>query len=222
MEKRARRLEIFRPQQKIFKKTAQPAASFLIGSESKLHPTATMSDSKAPAADAAAPAKKKRAASKSKSAAKAPAGGTYQAYIVDAIKSLKERGGSSRQAIKAYVQQNNKVRSVAACMRERARVPAFFCFCLVLFPPKFKQHAAARLLAVAGPRCSGRVCCWDGAGWSGAGPVSFGTVCCWWRALELWVLLHVLTVWCDLVCGVVWYVRRWLLRRRSNALSAPH
>jgi hypothetical protein len=132
-----------------------------------------MSDNKAAAADA--PAKKKRTASKKKSGAKAPAGGTYQAYIVDAIKTLKERGGSSRQAIKAYVQQNNKVSGVLCDVRA---FPRFLFGAVLFFPPKFGPTATARLPVLPGPSGGGTVCSWDVSGWFGGSLVWFGAVIC--------------------------------------------
>ena len=116
-----------------------------------------MSDAKAAAAPAAAaaaaPAKKKRAASKprAKSAkGKASAGGAYQGYIVAAIAGLKERGGSSRQAIKAYVLKNNKVlrsrHSGTALHRHHRCTPAPHAlprFCFRAPPPVAEPNAAA-------------------------------------------------------------------------------
>ncbi|KIV95510.1 hypothetical protein, variant [Exophiala mesophila] len=57
------------------------------------------------AAAAAAPAKE----AKEKKPAAAPAHGSYKDMIKDAILNLKERNGSSRQAIKKYVQANNNI-----------------------------------------------------------------------------------------------------------------
>ena len=62
-----------------------------------------MSDAAAPAA-AKAPAKKKAAAKPKKPAAHPK----YSEMVQAAIKSLKERGGSSRQAILKYIQANYK------------------------------------------------------------------------------------------------------------------
>merc|ERR1712042_287710 len=55
---------------------------------------------------AAAPAKK---ATKAKKPAVKPAHPPYAVMIAAAIKALKERGGSSRQAILKYILANNKV-----------------------------------------------------------------------------------------------------------------
>ncbi|KAF4305248.1 Histone H1/H5 [Botryosphaeria dothidea] len=55
------------------------------------------------------PPKKSAAAAPKKAAAAAPAHTSYQAMISDAILALKERSGSSRQAIKKYVKANNKI-----------------------------------------------------------------------------------------------------------------
>merc|ERR1711981_860764 len=63
-------------------------------------------------ADAAKPAKKKVAR---KSAAHPP----FKAMIAAAIKGLKERGGSSRQAILKHVVANNKVDAKSAAVQVR-------------------------------------------------------------------------------------------------------
>merc|ERR1711874_584207 len=55
---------------------------------------------------AAAPAKK---APKAKKPAVKPAHPPYQAMITEAIKALKEKGGSSRKAILKYIVANNKI-----------------------------------------------------------------------------------------------------------------
>merc|ERR1712121_559475 len=59
-------------------------------------------------ADAAAPAPAKKAAKPKKPAVK-PAHPPFAVMIAAAIKALKERGGSSRQAILKYVLANNKI-----------------------------------------------------------------------------------------------------------------
>ncbi|KAI4655579.1 uncharacterized protein J4E88_001278 [Alternaria novae-zelandiae] len=55
------------------------------------------------------PPKKNTTPSKAKAAAAAPAHGSYIDMVKDAIINLKERNGSSRQAIQKYIQANNKV-----------------------------------------------------------------------------------------------------------------
>ena len=55
---------------------------------------------------AAAPAKK---APKAKKPAVKPAHPPYQVMIADAIKALKEKGGSSRKAILKHIVANNKI-----------------------------------------------------------------------------------------------------------------
>ncbi|KAJ5864387.1 Histone H1 [Penicillium soppii] len=55
------------------------------------------------------PKKVTSAPKKAASKAAAPAHTSYRDMIKDAIISLKERNGSSRQAIKKYVQSNNKI-----------------------------------------------------------------------------------------------------------------
>ena len=57
-------------------------------------------------ADVAAPAQKKKAPAKAKKPAQHP---KYSEMIAAALGSLKERGGSSRQAILKYIQANYKV-----------------------------------------------------------------------------------------------------------------
>ncbi|KAK7540588.1 linker histone H1 and H5 family-domain-containing protein [Phyllosticta citribraziliensis] len=52
---------------------------------------------------------KKSAAAAPKKAPSSSAHTSYQAMISDAITALKERSGSSRQAIKKYVMANNKI-----------------------------------------------------------------------------------------------------------------
>lgn len=55
------------------------------------------------------PKKTGTATAPKKAAAAAPAHPTYQEMISDAIRNLKDRTGSSRQAIKKYVQNNNNL-----------------------------------------------------------------------------------------------------------------
>ncbi|KAH0239015.1 hypothetical protein KCV00_g10412, partial [Aureobasidium melanogenum] len=55
---------------------------------------------------------KKAAAAPKKAAAKEPAHASYQEMIKEAIINLKDRQGSSRQALKKYVQANNNLSSV--------------------------------------------------------------------------------------------------------------
>jgi len=55
------------------------------------------------------PPKKTGTAAPKKAAGTAPAHATYQDMIKDAIRNLKDRSGSSRQAIKKYIQANNNL-----------------------------------------------------------------------------------------------------------------
>ncbi|TIA21783.1 hypothetical protein D6C81_03627 [Aureobasidium pullulans] len=55
---------------------------------------------------------KKAAAAPKKAAAKEPVHASYQEMIKEAIINLKDRQGSSRQALKKYVQANNNLSSV--------------------------------------------------------------------------------------------------------------
>ncbi|KAK5250631.1 hypothetical protein LTR16_005921, partial [Cryomyces antarcticus] len=55
------------------------------------------------------PPKKTGAAAPKKAAGAAPAHASYQDMIREAISNLKERSGSSRQAIKKYIQANNQL-----------------------------------------------------------------------------------------------------------------
>ncbi|XP_031618702.1 histone H1-II-like, partial [Contarinia nasturtii] len=64
----------------------------------------------APAAAAASPAKAPKAkVPKAKKPASKPTHAPTATLVNDAIKALKERGGSSLQAIKKYITANNKV-----------------------------------------------------------------------------------------------------------------
>jgi len=58
------------------------------------------------------PPKKNTTPSKAKAPAAAPAHGSYIDMVKDAIINLKERNGSSRQAIQKYIRANNKVENV--------------------------------------------------------------------------------------------------------------
>ncbi|KAF2007738.1 hypothetical protein P154DRAFT_516552 [Amniculicola lignicola CBS 123094] len=62
------------------------------------------------------PPKKSAAAAPKKAAAAAPAHASYQDMIKDAIVNLKERNGSSRQAIQKYIKANNKLGDVTDVM----------------------------------------------------------------------------------------------------------
>ncbi|KAF1956680.1 hypothetical protein CC80DRAFT_516221 [Byssothecium circinans] len=62
------------------------------------------------------PPKKSSTATPKKSAAAAPAHGSYIDMVKDAIVSLKERNGSSRQAIQKYIRANNKTDNVSDAM----------------------------------------------------------------------------------------------------------
>merc|ERR1712244_164186 len=69
-------------------------------------------------ADAAAPAPVKKVA-KAKKPAKPAAHPPFKAMILAAIPALKERGGSSRQAILKYIVANNKVDADKAAVHLR-------------------------------------------------------------------------------------------------------
>lgn len=72
-------------------------------------------------ADAAA-APKQVKAKKPKKAKAAPAHPKYSAMIVAAIQALKERGGSSRQAILKYIMANFKVGNNATTVNVHLRM----------------------------------------------------------------------------------------------------
>merc|ERR1712186_17598 len=71
-------------------------------------PNQTIEMADAEAAPAPAPAKEKKAKAPKKPAAK-PTHPAYAVMVAAAIKALKERSGSSRQAILKYIIANNKV-----------------------------------------------------------------------------------------------------------------
>merc|ERR1712055_404337 len=73
---------------------------------SLLSQSLTMADAAAAPAPAKSPAKKAKAPKKAAKKAEHPA---YAAMITAAVKALKERGGSSRQAILKYIIANYKV-----------------------------------------------------------------------------------------------------------------
>ena len=77
-----------------------------------------MSDAPAPVAQAKAPAKK---AAKPKKPAKPADHPKYNAMIAAAIASLKERGGSSRQAVLKYIMANYKVGDEVAKINARVK-----------------------------------------------------------------------------------------------------
>ena len=77
-----------------------------------------MSDAPAPVAQAKAPAKK---AAKPRKPAKPADHPKYNAMIAAAIASLKERGGSSRQAVLKYIMANYKVGNEVAKINARVK-----------------------------------------------------------------------------------------------------
>ena len=64
---------------------------------------------------------------KAKKVAKPAAHPTFKVMIAAALKGLKERGGSSRQAILKYIVSNYKVDAAKAAVHLRAALKQVFC-----------------------------------------------------------------------------------------------